>query len=218
LEKTYLEERSKKLRRCSIVQGGFIVSFVFLLISSNVIAGTLIITWSPNAESDLAGYKIYFGTQSHLYTDVIDVGNVDSYEFDFLTDSVQYYFALSAYDHWNNESSLSLEVSGIPGVGEVLPTNITLHPNYPNPFSSEYLFTWIQYDLPRDGQIEISIFDSLGRLVKKITQTQSVAGANGPISWNGKDHTGRDVPSGNYFCRIISEDNVSNTINILRIR
>jgi len=206
------------LRRCSIVQGGFIVSFVFSLLS-NVTAGTLVITWIPNAESDLAGYKIYFGTQSHHYTDVIDVGNVDSYEFDFLTDSVQYYFALSAYDHWNNESSLSLEVSGIPGIGEVLPTNITLHPNYPNPFGSElFPFTWIQYDLPHDGPVELSIFDTLGRLVKKITQTQSLAGTNGPISWNGKDHTGRDVPSGNYFCRILSKGNVSNTINILRIR
>jgi hypothetical protein len=34
------------------------------------------VQWNPNPESDIAGYKLSYGTQSGVYTTSIDTGNV----------------------------------------------------------------------------------------------------------------------------------------------
>ncbi len=61
--------------------------------------------------TDLAGYKIYYGTSSGNYTAVINVGNITSYAVGNLAPGATYYFAVTAYDSANNESSFSNEVS-----------------------------------------------------------------------------------------------------------
>jgi hypothetical protein len=63
------------------------------------------------ALTDLAAYKIYFGISSGNYTQSIDVGNVTSYTVTNLSTGTAYYFATTAYDASNNESSFSNEVS-----------------------------------------------------------------------------------------------------------
>lgn len=60
--------------------------------------------------TDLAGYKIYYGTSSFNYTVSIDVGNVKTYKIDDIPPGT-YYFTLTAYDTSGNESNLSNEVS-----------------------------------------------------------------------------------------------------------
>lgn len=204
------------MRRWFIVTRDLWVSFVFILLFIRPsVAGDLTLTWLPNTEPDLAGYKIYIGTQSYQYTTVIDVGLVTSYELSTLQDSVRYYFAVSAYDYWSNESALSWEVSAIPAIGEIVPTEIILHPNYPNPFVNS---TWMQFKLPAEEPIEILIYDSLGRLVRQLKRVSTLRGANLPIAWDGKDTTGRDVPSGSYFCRIRTSEKASNIIQLLRLK
>lgn len=75
-------------------------------------AATIQITWNPNTESDLAGYKVYYGTASGQYGEPTDVGNTAGANFT-LTPSVgtTYYFAVSAYDTSGNESVKSAEIS-----------------------------------------------------------------------------------------------------------
>jgi hypothetical protein len=59
--------------------------------------------------TDLAGYKVYYGTSSGNYTRAIDVGNVETYKIEGLQ-SGTYYFATTAYDKSGNESDYSNEV------------------------------------------------------------------------------------------------------------
>ncbi len=62
---------------------------------------------------DLAGFRIYYGTDSPLTADnatVVDLGDVTSYTVSNLQPGV-YYFAVSAVDLNGNASSLSDEVS-----------------------------------------------------------------------------------------------------------
>ncbi len=84
------------------------------------LTGTASLTWdapSTNADgtilTDLAGYKIYYGTESGNYTEVRNVENVTTVPIDELPDiqSGIWYFAVTAYDTSGNESDYSNEVN-----------------------------------------------------------------------------------------------------------
>ncbi len=74
-------------------------------------ASTATLSWAPNTDSDLAGYKVYMGTTSGLYGTPVDVGNVTTYTAGNLTAGTTYYFSVTAYDQSRNESIHSGEVS-----------------------------------------------------------------------------------------------------------
>ena len=69
------------------------------------------LAWDANTEPNLAGYKIYYGTASHNYGWVLNVGKVTTYTVTGLTDGLTYYFAATAYNTSNLESAYSGEVS-----------------------------------------------------------------------------------------------------------
>lgn len=69
------------------------------------------LSWSGNSESDLAGYKIHYGTSPGGYTNFVSVGNVTTYTLNGLSTGRTYYFAVSAIDKTGNESGPSGERS-----------------------------------------------------------------------------------------------------------
>jgi len=93
--------------------------------TSNVTGGatatnSAILSWDPPTTNvdgtpltDLAGYKIYYGTQSRSYDHVITIEDPDvtTYEVTDLTPGETYYFAVTAFDVSGNESDYSNEVS-----------------------------------------------------------------------------------------------------------
>jgi len=82
---------------------------------------SVIIKWRPVNDSDIAGYRIYygnspgsyFGTESSSGDSPIDVGEVNSFEIKGLENGKLYYFAVSSYDDAEvpQESSFSREIS-----------------------------------------------------------------------------------------------------------
>jgi hypothetical protein len=58
--------------------------------------------------TDLAGYKIYFGEYSNIYTDVIDIGNSTCFKA-YIQSQSQSCFSITAYDTLGNESEYSNE-------------------------------------------------------------------------------------------------------------
>lgn len=74
-------------------------------------AASLLVNWNANTESDLAGYKVYYGTQTGTYGAPVTLGKVTSYTLANVTAGRTYYFALTAYDTSGNESARSAEVS-----------------------------------------------------------------------------------------------------------
>jgi len=78
----------------------------------NVLYGAdITATWNANSESDLAGYKVYYGTQSGNYSQSVDVGNTTSSTITIQDSDKTYFFAVTAYDNAGNESGFSQEVS-----------------------------------------------------------------------------------------------------------
>lgn len=75
--------------------------------------GTIRLAWDSNTESDLAGYKLYYGAASGVYSYSTDVGKMTTYTLTGLTKGNTYFIAATAYDTSYNESDYSNEVSGI---------------------------------------------------------------------------------------------------------
>lgn len=75
-------------------------------------AATINVSWNPNTEPDLAGYRLYVGEVSGQYGEPIDVGNVTGHVMEITPQyGATYYFALTAYDTSGNESGYSDEAT-----------------------------------------------------------------------------------------------------------
>lgn len=77
-----------------------------------------IFSWAPvttNVDgsplTDLGGYKVYYGTESGVFPNSIDVGNNISCTIDGLASGNTYYLAVTSYDTAGNESNFSPIVS-----------------------------------------------------------------------------------------------------------
>jgi len=68
--------------------------------------------------TDIAGYKIYYGTASGNYSQTVDVGNLTNSGVSNLSDGTTYYFAVTAYDTSGNGSGYSNEVSKTTPAGQ----------------------------------------------------------------------------------------------------
>jgi hypothetical protein len=103
---------------------------VCLLLPSGMLAAEIKLAWdAPTNEdgspvSNLAGYKVYYGTSARTgadpkncglcgYTTNVSVGNVTTCFINNLTLGQNYSFSVVALDFSNNESAFSNEVSGI---------------------------------------------------------------------------------------------------------
>ena len=95
------------------------------------------------------------------------------------------------------------QISEILGMGDAnsIPDHYALHSPYPNPFNPK---TMIAYDVPKDGKIELVIFDINGRLVKMLESSNIRAGHH-EIEWDAKDSNGKGVSAGVYLVRFTSE-------------
>lgn len=79
-----------------------------------------------------------------------------------------------------------------------LPEGYSLKQNYPNPFNP---VTTIEFSVPANQNVRITVFDILGREIKTLTDRGYDAGFH-RISWNGSNQLGQPVSSGMYFYRI----------------
>ena len=102
---------SKSIRRICILGFEIVVCIIVGLIASNAMAAQVTLAWDPNTESDLAGYRVHYGTASGSYTSHTDVHNVTSFTVTGLTAGQTYYFAATAYDTSGNESGYSNPLS-----------------------------------------------------------------------------------------------------------
>ena len=85
-------------------------------------------------------------------------------------------------------------------ISTTVPTETVLLPNYPNPFNPE---TWIPYDLARDADVQIHIYDLNGESVRHLSVGFQTAGTYRTQAraayWDGRNSIGELVASGVYF-------------------
>ena len=99
-----------------------------------------------------------------------------------------------------------------------VPDETALRSNYPNPFNPS---TTIVYDLGFTGgpdqNVNITIFDLLGRQVVEIFDGQQIIGRH-EIRWDSRNARGIPSASGIYFIRMTAEDNFVKTHKITLLR
>ena len=78
----------------------------------------------------------------------------------------------------------------------ILSDNFGLH-NYPNPFN---ISTMIRYNLPKNSDVRIEIYDLLGRCVETLISQVQKSGIN-TVIWNAED-----IPSGVYIYKLQAGD------------
>ena len=95
-----------------------LVSMLALLTvcSATAEARSVTLAWDRNAEPEVSGYTVLYGTASRTYTHTLDVGNVISFTVAGLPDSEPVYFAVRAYTRDGLRSGPSDEVV-LPAAG-----------------------------------------------------------------------------------------------------
>ena len=79
-----------------------------------------------------------------------------------------------------------------------VPETFQVLQNFPNPFNPE---TKIRFQLPKDMDTRVGVYNLKGQLVRMLIQATIKAGYQ-EIRWDGRDEQGKRVASGVYYYRI----------------
>jgi serine protease AprX len=94
--------------------------------------------------------------------------------------------------------NLLATVDGASAVDDNTPAVTRLVGNSPNPFNPR---TTISFELAQAGKARLNVFDTRGRLVRRLVDQGMAAGPHSVI-WDGLDSSGRAAASGTYFYRL----------------
>lgn len=191
------------------------------------------VNWMANLEPDILGYEVYrgsgdgtniskvSGTNLVTGTSWVNFGLEISEQSNW-----QFTYFVKAVDESNKVSNLSLGLTtGAEYVNqnsnkvifwenmEQEIQNYKLYNNYPNPFNQR---TVVSFDLPREDQVNLSIFDVSGQLIRVL-----LVGAQKPghyqIIWDGRNVHEMPVASGVYIYRLQTASNtIGKKITLIR--
>ena len=170
-----------------------------LAFSVHYAGGNTDLAWLPAGDEDVDAYHVYRGddeafspsseTLVHVTTELLWV--------DDLVDPWGQFYKVAAVDDAGNASEPAVP-STVTSADP--PTVFTaLHGCRPNPFNP---YTEVRYTLARAGHASLTIYDVEGRVVRTLFADEQPAG-DGSATWDGRDDSGRNLPSGLYVCRLV---------------
>lgn len=100
------------------------------------------------------------------------------------------------------------------GVGGRAPVAAGLRAVRPNPFRTS---TSVDFVLARPSEVDLAVYDVLGRQVRRLASAQRMAAGPQSIAWDGRDDEGRATWAGAYFVRLRAAG-VSATRMVVRVQ
>lgn len=181
-----------------------------IITSTLVQQNQIIIKWDDVSDVDLDHYNIYRSKIGNFTPDdtnrisIVDKAYHDYYDKYSVEPNTSYFYRMTAVDTANNESGFSNEASVITlsTLEDNSINEFILYQNEPNPFNP---YTNINYTIPYDSQVTISIYNILGKEISTIVNGYKSKG-NYSIKWNGKDSSGNLVQDGIYFYTLKAQD------------
>jgi hypothetical protein len=156
--------------------------------------GTYTLQYALNADFT-GGIYVYQGLRQPLFEFVYPYGS--------LSDTT-YYWRVEAWDRARNPSGFGLPFTFAVGAAGLynrivpLPTEFSFSHSYPNPFRST---THIRYALPKECQVNLTVFNVRGQRVVTLVDEQQAPGYK-MVRWDSRNSSGNLVASGVYYCRL----------------
>lgn len=154
--------------------------------SGPLFAATVVrLSWDANPESDLAGYRLRYGTSPGVYTQVQDAGTATSSEVWSLDPGTTYYFVVHAFDLAGNESPASNSVSARP-VEIIGPRPTVSLTDSPDPIAAGGNVTYtISYANTGDEPAtNVRLSDGIPANTSFVSATGGGTLAGGVVTWN----------------------------------
>lgn len=95
---------------------------------------------------------------------------------------------------------LNPAITLVAGEEPLVPERFELLQNYPNPFNPS---TVIAFSLPSASYVKLTVFDMLGREVRRLVDDEVEAGSHAVV-WDGTDASGSPVSAGVYYCTLMT--------------
>jgi hypothetical protein len=83
----------------------------------------------------------------------------------------------------------------------------------PNPFTYG---TYINYDLKKNGRLDISVYSLSGIKVRTLAANQGSTGDKGNFYWDGSDQNGNNLPAGAYIIRMTMDGKEVETVKVVK--
>jgi hypothetical protein len=185
-------------------------------LAGNAAGSTVTLTWSANPEPDVNGYNIYRSDISgYPYVKLNDVLVTDTTYIDTaVLGGNTYYYVVTACIRANAESRYSAEETVIvTSVQEITDSDIGYLLRFASPCRGN---ASIMFGLREHCYVRLAIYDVLGAETRTLINGQKNSGTYS-IIWNGRDDSGRQLPSGVYFIKLAATE-YSETKRILLIR
>jgi len=87
---------------------------------------------------------------------------------------------------------------------ETIPEHFSIQ-NFPNPFNPDIIGTTIQYALPGETDVTITVYNLKGQKIKTLVNRAHTPGTYTAI-WDGKNEAGRAISNGIYFYRVETDN------------
>ena len=173
-----------------------------MVFEASVQRGTVELHWETAAERNNAGFHVYrkfaMETAWQRVTPELIQGSSDAGHYRFHDTAVRtgalYQYRLEAVDYAGYVEEL-----GRVTVAVEAPQAFALHSNYPNPFNPA---THIRFDLPKQQQVSLQVFNLLGQQVATLVDRETLEPGYYTVTWDGRNRLGLRVASGIYLYRI----------------
>ena len=148
-------------------------------------------------------YEDWLSLTNHISSEIIEEDTSIILQ---LEDNSRYFWGVKVTDSdgfflLGNDSLPQELIIGNLKINEISPpSKFSLHQNYPNPFNP---VTKIKYDISKQGNVSLSIYDIKGYNLISLVNKQQDAGSYSVI-WDGKNKFGHILPGGIYIYRINS--------------
>ena len=133
--------------------------------------------------------------------------SISNYYEDFDVDyGIEYfyrvYFLADDLSEYSETISVTLEFLHVGHDLDLDPAGYRMDQNFPNPFNP---ITKIDYNLKESGNVNVKVFDVLGKNVKTLVQDFQNLGQHS-VYWDATNHVGEPVTAGMYFYTIESKN------------
>jgi predicted amidohydrolase YtcJ len=139
----------------------------------------------------------------HVFSGYTEINQLLQYNAPPTITPYRYFRVLSTESpSWVSWKEIRIHKQGPTSVDEKesgIPRSYGLNQNFPNPFNPE---TVIQYELPEPANVTLSIYDIMGREVKKLLDNEYTPPGKFSITWNNGSGSDRIISSGIYYYRM----------------